>query len=309
MTLPTRLQRRLEAAVAHLMNPDGACTVDFATPIGEPALTTPDSISWMVFKNPLALLVGGIAAVLLELAEPRVGAGVWNHTTFKSDPLRRIQRTGLAAMITVYGPRNEAETLIARVRRIHAAIRGVTPDGHAYRADDPRLLAWVHATASFGFLGAYNAYVYHLHPEECDRYFAEGMTSARMYGAEGTPASQVEMAALFEEMTGTLKRSPVLLEFLDIMERTSVLPYPFDRMQGMLVKAAVGILPSSVQEQLGLKERWGLSSWERHVIAQLGIFAERILVRSAPAVQACRRMSLADDYLYVRASTRTSDKN
>jgi uncharacterized protein (DUF2236 family) len=183
MTLPTPLQRRLETVAAHLLNPDCACKVDFATPTGEPALTNPDSISWLVFKNPLALFVGGIAAVLFELAEPRVRAGACNHTTFKSDPLRRIQRTGFAAMITVYGPGNEAEKLIARVRRIRAAIDGTTPDGQAYRADDPPLLAWAHATASFCFLEAYNAYVHRQGPEECDRYFAEGLTSAPMYGA------------------------------------------------------------------------------------------------------------------------------
>jgi uncharacterized protein (DUF2236 family) len=309
MTLPAPLQRRLETAAVRLINPDPACTVDFGTPAGVPALSDPDSMSWLIFKNPLALFVGGIAAVLLELAEPRVRSGVWDHTTFKSDPLRRIQRTGFAAMITVYGPRNEAEALIARVRRIHASIRGATPDGQAYRADDPHLLAWVHATASFGFLEAYDAYVHRLARDERDRYFAEGVRSARMYGAEGTPASQAEMEALLGEMTGALERSQVLLEFLEIMERTSVLPAPLDRMQGMLVKAAVGILPTSVQEQLGLNERWRLNVWERRVIALLGIFADRLMVRSAPAVQACRRMGLADDYLYARASARIRNEN
>lgn len=51
----------------------------------------------------MALLVGGIAAVILELAEPRVHTGVWEHSLFRSDPVRRLQRTGLAAMATVYG--------------------------------------------------------------------------------------------------------------------------------------------------------------------------------------------------------------
>jgi uncharacterized protein (DUF2236 family) len=304
MTLPIPLQRRLETAADCLVNPDPACTVDFAAPVGEPALSDPDSMSWLIFKNPLALFVGGVAAVLLELAEPRVRSGVWNHTTFKSNPLRRIQRTGFAAMVTVYGARNEAEALIARVRRIHASIRGTTAVGQVYRADDPQLLAWVHATASFGFLEAYDAYVHRLGREERDRYFAEGVTSAQMYGAEGTPASQAEMTALLEEMTGTLERSPALLEFLAIMERTSVLPSPLDRLQGMLVKAAVGILPTSVQQQLGLNERWRLNALEQRVIALLGLFADRLMVRSAPAVQACRRMGLADDYLYVRTSAR-----
>lgn len=309
MTLPAPLQRRLEAAAAHFLNPDHAGTVDFATPAGEPALADPDSISWLIFKNPLALFIGGIAAVLLELAEPRVRTGVWNHTTFRSDPLRRIQRTGFAAMITVYGARSEAETLIARVRGIHASIRGTTPDGQAYRADDPHLLAWVHATASFGFLEAYKAYVHRLSAEECDRYFADGSTSAHLYGAEDTPATQAEMTALFEKMTGMLEPSPVLPEFLDIMERTPMLPYPLDRMQGRLVKAAVAILPASLQEQLGLQERWRLSGWERHVIARMGLLADRLMVRSSPAVQACRRMGLPDDYLHIRASARYAARN
>ena len=46
-------------------------TVDFLQPAGEPALIGPDSISWRIFKNPVALYIGGIAAVLLELAEPQ----------------------------------------------------------------------------------------------------------------------------------------------------------------------------------------------------------------------------------------------
>ncbi len=39
----------------------------------------------------------------MELAEPRVRNGVWERTTFRADPIRRLRRTGLAAMVTVYG--------------------------------------------------------------------------------------------------------------------------------------------------------------------------------------------------------------
>ena len=87
--------------------------VDFTRPAGESALVSPDSVSWRVFKNPIALYVGGITAVLLELAEPRVRTGVWEHTTFRTDPIPRMERTGLAAMVTVYGARSEAERMIA----------------------------------------------------------------------------------------------------------------------------------------------------------------------------------------------------
>ena len=300
ITFPPPLQRRMEATAAHFLNP-GISGTDFSRPPGEPALMAPDSVSWRVFKNPLALFVGGIAAVILELAEPRIRTGVWNHTTFRNDPLRRIQRTGYAAMVTVYGPRSEAEAMIAQVCRLHARISGMTPDGQAYRADDPDLLAWVHATASFGFLEAYNAYVHRLTPMECDRFHAEGMSSALLYGSKGAPASQPSMAALFEEMAGALEPSSVLHEFLGIIGRTPVLPSPLDRMQSMLVNAAIELVPASLRTRLELMERESLRPWQRHAVRQLGIWSDRILLRSTPAVQACRRMGLPDDYLYVRS--------
>ena len=60
----------LERAVAGLIQPEGGPRIDFRAPLGEPALVAPDSVSWRVFKNPVALFIGGAAAVLLELAEP-----------------------------------------------------------------------------------------------------------------------------------------------------------------------------------------------------------------------------------------------
>ena len=49
--------------------------IDFANPPGAAAFTGPDSVSWRVFKNPIALSVGGVAAVLLEFADARIRSG------------------------------------------------------------------------------------------------------------------------------------------------------------------------------------------------------------------------------------------
>jgi uncharacterized protein (DUF2236 family) len=111
---------------------------------------SPDSVSWRVFKNPLSLFIGGVAAVIMELAEPRVRTGVWEHTTFRTDPIQRLRRTGLAAMVTIYGARGKAEAMIARIRRMHDRVTGLTPAGEIYRANDPELLNWVQATAAYG---------------------------------------------------------------------------------------------------------------------------------------------------------------
>ena len=93
IVLPWPLQSSLEAAARALLEPGDRSHIDFSRPIGEAALISPDSVSWRVFKNPLSLFIGGVTAVLMELAEPRVRTGVWEHTTFRLNPIRRLRRT------------------------------------------------------------------------------------------------------------------------------------------------------------------------------------------------------------------------
>jgi uncharacterized protein (DUF2236 family) len=104
--LPWPLQGSVERATRALLDTDNQASLDFLRPPGEAALVSPDSVSWCVFKNPVSLFIGGVAAVIMELAEPRVRTGVWEHTTFRVNPVRRLRRTGLAAMVTVYGARS-----------------------------------------------------------------------------------------------------------------------------------------------------------------------------------------------------------
>jgi hypothetical protein len=122
--LPRSLQHRLEAATSAFMNLQRGRIIDFTRPLGEEALLPPDSVSWRVCKNPLALFIGGVAAVILELAEPAVRAGVWEHSSFRKNPVGRLQRTGLAAMATVYGARSVSEPMIAGVVRMHQPDHG-----------------------------------------------------------------------------------------------------------------------------------------------------------------------------------------
>src|ERR1700719_620392 len=180
--LPWSLQRKLDAAACALLNPHNGRAIDFTRPLGEAALFPPDSLSWRIFKNPVALLIGGIAAVILELAEPRVRTGVWEHSSFRKDPIGRLRRTGLAAMVTVYGARSIAEPMIAGIVRRHAAIDGETSAGIPYSANDPGLLGWVHATAAFSFAQAYSRYVDPLSPSQSDAFYREGAPASRLYG-------------------------------------------------------------------------------------------------------------------------------
>lgn len=297
--LPRPLQRRVEALAVELLQPAGAPRADFAQPAGEPALLAPDSLSWRVFRNPLALFVGGVAAVVLELAEPRVRSGVWQHTSFREQPRARMQRTGLAALTSVYGPRRRAEAMIAAVRQRHARIAGVTPCGQPYRASDPELLDWVHATATFGFVQAYDSYVRVLDDAAHDRCYAEALPVARLYGAGAAPASRRELDALFDATLPRLEASAIVPEFLRIMHSAPLLPAPLGKLQPLLVQAAVAIVPPPVRRRLALEgPRWRLAGWQRALVVRAGHAADRLLLQGSPWVQACRRLGLADDWLY-----------
>jgi uncharacterized protein (DUF2236 family) len=294
--LPWPLQSGLEAATRALFDPGDQPSTDFLQPLGEAALVSPDSVSWRVFKNPLSVFIGGIAAVIMELAEPRVRTGVWEHTTFRVDPIRRLRRTGLAAMLTIYGPRGKAEAMIARVRRMHDKVAGSTPAGKAYRANDPELLNWVQGTAAFRFLQAYHSYVRPLSDLERDRYYAEGTVAASLYGASA-PSSEAVLEMLFDAMARQLERSNILFEFLAIMRSAPILPLPLRMLQPLLVRAAIDLTPRWLRTVVDLNEH-SLNASEAEVVRQIGAFADRLVLETNPAVQACRRMRLPADYLY-----------
>lgn len=295
--LPSPLQTRIEAIAGHMTRVEGMA-VDFASPAGAPALVAPDSVSWRVFKNPIALFIGGVGAVLLELAEPKVRAGVWDHTSFRTDPVTRLRRTGLAAMVTVYAPRETAEAMIAGVGRRHAKVRGVTEGGAAYAADDPDLLDWVQATASWGFLQGYHRFVRPLSAADRDRFYAEAAPAARLYGARNSPMSDAELSQAFAAMAPRLEPSPVIREFLDIIRRAPILPPAMRPLQRLLVRAAVDILPDWARERLELGPADGLSSWQRPVVRAMGRAADHLLLENAPPAQACVRLGLPADWLY-----------
>jgi uncharacterized protein (DUF2236 family) len=250
-------------------------------------------------KNPIALFVGGTAAVILELAEPAVRAGVWEHSTFRKDPLKRLKRTGLAAMISVYGARSVAEPMIARVVQMHASVQGTTAAGTRYSANDPRLLTWVHATAAFGFAEAYSRYVRTLSTQNLNDFYREGAPVSRLYGALDAPHSAAEMQALFESTRPSLAPSAIIFEFLRIMRDTGTFPRPLRWLQPMLLRAAVELIPGWLRERLGLSDYYGLRGHERRLVKWAGAGADRIVLPSSPAVQSCLRLGLPTTYLYI----------
>lgn len=296
----SRLKDRLDKAAADYMQPDDMPRFDFTSPAGEAALIPHDSVSWQIFKNPVSLFIGGVTAVILELAEARVRSGVWDHTSFRTDPVPRLKRTGLAAMVTVYAPASRAEAMIAGIRRRHARVTGTADDGRPYNANDTELLDWVQATAGYGFTEAFHRFVRPLSPAERDNSWEGAYPTAVLYGAVGAPRSEAEWQTQLAAMTPKLTPSPIVFEFLDIMRRANAFPAYARPVQLMLIRAAIDLVPPEVATIVGLKPSDGLASWQVPLVKALARAADRIPLRQSPAAQSCVRMGLPADYLYRR---------
>lgn len=272
--------------------------VDYLNPAGAPALYAADSIAWRVYRNPLTVMIGGVCAATLEMAEPRVRTGVWEHSIFPTNPLARVRRTSVAAMATIYAPAETSTRLIRSVTRMHSRVEGKTPEGVAFKALDEELLNWVHATVDFGFMEAYAAYGGGLSDAEKSAFYAESRVSARHFGAISKPASLEEQRRLFAEVVPTLEAHPILFEYLKITQNVGKLPPGLRWFQRLVVKAGVDLMPAEVHARLGLGPEWRMRPLERTFLKALGAVFSRVPISGSPPVQASLRLGLAKNHLY-----------
>lgn len=272
--------------------------IDFASRAGEPALLAPDSVQWRVYKNPIALGIGGIAAVLLEFAEPRIRSGVWDHSTYKVDPIGRSRRTGLVAMLVCYGPASVAKEVIGKVNRLHGPVKGKTPAGEPYRALDPVLLDWVAATASYGFLMAYDRFVHPLGEADKDRFMRDGDAIGREFGARHTPASVAGFMEMMAAIESRFEAHPIIFEFLDIIQSGRAAPGTPRFLHRAIARASVSLLPPHIRRRLDLGPKFDLTQADRLLLRAAGKLGDRFASRTSAPCQASLRLGLPANFLY-----------
>lgn len=279
--------------------------IDYANPPGEPALVHPGSVAWRVYKNQVALGIGGVAAVLLEFADARIRSGVWDHSTYKADPIGRSRRTGVAAMVGVYGPASAARRVIQGVGNMHARVGGKTPGGEAYQALDAELLDWVAATAGYGFLTAYDRFVAPLNEAEKTRFYQEGASVGRLYGVKTPLRSSADFHAMMEKLSPRFEAHPIVDEFLAIITSGQAAPHVPKFLHRALARASVSLLPPRVRKALALGAEWDLSVADTVALKLAGRLADRISPPDAPHRQACLRLGLPSDFLYRKPEVQT----
>jgi uncharacterized protein (DUF2236 family) len=248
-----RVRERISQSVLSITS-GGGPVLDYANPPGDPGLFGPDSVCWQVHSDFTSMMIGGVSALMLQTLHPLALAGVWDHSTFRTDMRGRLRRTATFIAGTTYGARADALALIERVKRIHLSVTGVAPDGRPYRASDPALLTWVHVAEVSSFLAAYLRYVDPtLSSARQDRYYAEVATIAELLGAEEVPRTCEQVRAYLASMQPELEAGPRTHEVVRILRDFAPPDRPLMRpaVKAML-HAGIDLLPDWAQQMLGV---------------------------------------------------------
>lgn len=222
-------------------------------PPSDEALFAKDTPIRMVHADVVSMMVGGMAALLLQMLHPHALRGVLDFSNFRNDMHGRLRRTARFIAVTTYGHRDDAQGAIARVNRIHAKVSGNLPDGTPYRATDPRTLAWVHVTEATMFL---EAWLVHVRPQmplaEQDEYFRQFALVARLLGADPVPETKAEAAAVFRDLRRALRPSPEAREVAQLILKSNS-GGAVGAVQPLLANAAIGLLPPFARTMLELE--------------------------------------------------------
>jgi uncharacterized protein (DUF2236 family) len=200
-----------------------------------------------------SMFVGGVRALLLQSLHPLAMAGVAAHSGFKGDPWGRLQRTSHFLAVTTFGPAEDAEAMVARIRAVHERVRGTAPDGRAYAASDPHLLRWVHIAEIDSFLAAHQRLGAHpLDADGRDHYVAETARVADALGAVDPPRSEVELRTQLEEYRPELMSTPAAREAARYILFTPPLPVLARVPYAAIAGAAVELMPAWARAELRL---------------------------------------------------------
>ena len=200
-----------------------------------------------------AMFIGGLRALLLQSLHPSAMAAVDAHSGYRGDPWGRLQRTSTFLAVTTFGTAADAERAVDRVRRVHARVQGTAPDGRPYRADDPRLLRWVHVAEVDSFLSCHQAYGRcPLDPAECDAYVLDTARIAERLGVLDPPRDRAELARALESYRGELAATPQAHAAKRFLLLHPPIPLAARPVYGLLAGAAVASLPPWARRELRL---------------------------------------------------------
>ncbi|MFM8836092.1 MAG: oxygenase MpaB family protein [Actinomycetota bacterium] len=206
---------------------------------------------WFAEDRPIRLVhgdasmfIGGLRALLLQSLHPLAMAGVANYSDYRKDPWGRLQRTADFLAATSFGPADEAQKIVDRVKAVHLKVNGVASDGRKYSATDPHLLKWVHVAEIDSFLWTYQKFSKApLDQAGRDGYVQDAAFVARQVGVVDPPETEAEMRAVIQSYRPELKSTRESRDATKYLLFKPPLPGAAKIAYWLLVLATIATLP------------------------------------------------------------------
>jgi uncharacterized protein (DUF2236 family) len=230
------------------------------------------------------VVLGGLSALLLQVAHPMIAQGVSDYSHFGNDPLARLTATLDATLVMTFGDTDQVARKAHAVRRRHQAVHGELGEvhgewgqGESYSALDAELCMWVYATDVEMVLDAYCAFCGPLSQSERSRYYEDGKPLAELLGVDRhvLPATYREFRSYYHDMLGRLVVGRMAREIAAAIFAAKLGPVPVSPL-GPVIAAA--LMPDDrTRAAYGL--RWG---WPEQAIWHAFRMATSAAVRIAP---------------------------
>jgi uncharacterized protein (DUF2236 family) len=271
---------------------------------GDPGLTGPGSVTWRVCRERVVPL-GGLSALLLQLAHPLVAAGVAEHSSFRADPTRRLMLTLEMLLVTAFGDTRQVGEMTHRIAGIHRVVHGSLPADTGewrretrYSAASPELCLWVYATIVETMLNSYSTFVRPLGVNERASLYRESERFGQLYGVgqDIRPATYQDFQDYYAEMLSRLVAGDPARSVVRLILRARLRGIPIAPWSYLL---AAGLLPAPLRAQYGLRwsapqrALWWLFTHAVHVVmGRLAPARLRFWSQYRVAVVRCREAPL-----------------
>lgn len=153
-----------------------------------PTIFSDQEIIWEIYKQN-AILLGGLRAVLMQVSNPSVAAGVLEHSQFKLQTIKRLKNTVVSMYDIIFGTPEAAKRRTKKMFEIHNKVFGFVGEGSTskwdnreYRANEPELLHWVAVTTADSILTAFEEFCRPLTKHELDRFVSNYNVVANLLG-------------------------------------------------------------------------------------------------------------------------------
>ena len=204
------------------------------------------------------VLAGGGTAILLQLADPRVAAGVARHSDFAAAPMRRLWGTLDYVTAQAFGGPAERVRAERLVGARHLAVRGTTESGLRYDANDGDAQRWVAATLCWSAIRAHRRAFGRRSATsgaQADAVVQGFGRLATALGADGAawPASAAEFDAYWAARLARLEVGPEALRARDELFAARRASPWLRALMPLATRLAASLLPPTVAAAYGLE--------------------------------------------------------